>query len=71
MHAQPCPTLGDLMGCSPPGFSVHGTFQGRTLEWLPFSSPEKLADPGIELTSLVSPPLQADSLPAEPSGKPT
>ena len=23
----------DPMDCSPPGFSVHGIFQGRILEW--------------------------------------
>ena len=32
--AQKCPTLWDLMDCSPPGFSVHGIFQARRLEWL-------------------------------------
>ena len=26
---QLCPTLCDPMDCSPPGFSVHGIFQGR------------------------------------------
>ena len=37
--AQSCPTLGDPMDCSPPGFSVHGILQARTLEWVatPFS----------------------------------
>ena len=30
---QSCPTLCDLMDCSPPGSSVHGIFQGRVLEW--------------------------------------
>ena len=34
---------------------------------LPFPSPGDLLDPGIELTSPVSPGLQVDSLPAEPS----
>ena len=31
--AQLCPTLSDLMDCSPPGSSVHGIFQARVLEW--------------------------------------
>ena len=31
--AQSCPTLCDPMGCSPPGSSVHGILQARTLEW--------------------------------------
>ena len=29
---QSCPTLSDPMECSPPGSSVHGTFQARVLE---------------------------------------
>jgi len=31
--AQSCPALSDPMDCSPPGFSVHGIFQARVLEW--------------------------------------
>ena len=31
--AESCLTLRDSMDCSPPGFSVHGTFQARVLEW--------------------------------------
>ena len=31
--AQSCPTLSDLMDCSPPGSSIHGIFQARVLEW--------------------------------------
>ena len=30
---ESCPTLSDPMDCSPPGFSVHGIFQARVLEW--------------------------------------
>ena len=35
--AQSCPTLCDSMDCSPPGFSVHGIFQARVLEWVAIS----------------------------------
>ena len=37
--AQSCPSLRNPTDCSPPGSSVHGIFQVRTLEWLaiPFS----------------------------------
>ena len=35
--AQSCPTLRDPMDCSPPGFSAHGIFQARVLEWGAFS----------------------------------
>ena len=31
--AQLCPTPRDPMDCSPPGSSVHGTFQARVPEW--------------------------------------
>ena len=31
---QPCPTLCDPMDGSPPGSSVHGILQARTLEWV-------------------------------------
>ena len=31
--AQSCPTLSDLMDCSPPGSSIHGMLQARVLEW--------------------------------------
>ena len=63
--AQSCPTLCDPMGCSPPGFSIHGIFQAWVLEWLPFPSPGDLPDPGIEPRS---PALRADALPSEPPG---
>ena len=33
MCAQSCLALCDPMDCSPPGFSVHGIFQVRVLEW--------------------------------------
>ena len=32
-----CPTLCDPMGCSLPGFSVHGIFQAIVLEWIAIS----------------------------------
>ena len=34
---QLCLTLSDLMGCSLPGFSVHGIFQAGILEWVAIS----------------------------------
>ena len=39
MHAQLCLILCDPMDYSPPGSSVHGILQARTLEWvaIPFS----------------------------------
>ena len=35
--AQLCPTLCNPMDCSLPGFSVHGIFQARVLEWVAIS----------------------------------
>ena len=55
------------MDCSLPGFSVHGIFQARVLEWVSISFSRDLPDPGIEPRS---PALQADALPSEPPGKP-
>ena len=37
MRPQSCPILCDPMGCSPPGFSVHGIFQARILEQVAIS----------------------------------
>ena len=51
---QSCPTL-----CNPMDYTVHGILQARILEWI--------ATPGIKPRS---PTLQADSLLAEPQGKP-
>ena len=39
---------------SPPGFSVHGIFQVRILEWIAFPSPGDLLDPRIEPESPMS-----------------
>ena len=45
------------MGHSPPGSSVHGIFQARMRNGLPFPSSKDLANPGIEPASLMSPAL--------------
>ena len=56
------------MDGSPPGPSVHGIIQARTLEWVSIVfSRGNLHDPGIEPGS---PALQADYLPSEPLGEP-
>ena len=57
--AQLCPTLCDPMNWE---FSRPEYWSGK-----PFPSPGDLPNPGIEPRS---PTLQADSLPAEPQGKP-
>ena len=63
---QLCPTLCDPADCSPPGSSVHGLLQARTLEWVAVPSSRDLpGGPGIEPRS---PALQADSRPFELPG---
>ena len=48
-------------------FTIHGILQVRIPEWVAFPFSNGLPNPGIELRS---PSLQADSLSAEPQGKP-
>ena len=52
-HAQSlgCVWLCDPMDCSPPGFSIHRTFQARIWTGSPFPSPGDLPDPAIKLAS--------------------
>ena len=45
------------MDCNPPGSSVRGISQARTLEWVAFPFSRDLPDPGIEPESLTSPAL--------------
>ena len=53
--------------CDPMNYGVHGILQARILEWVAFSFARGSSNPGIEPQS---PSLWADSLPAEPQGKP-
>ena len=68
--AQSCLTLCGPMDCSLPGSSVSGVLQAGILEWIAMPFSRDLSDPGIEPTSLMSPALQAGSLPLAPPGKP-
>ena len=65
--AQSYPTLCDPKDCNPPGFSVHGIFQARVLEWVAISSPGDLPNPRIEPRSSA---LWADAPLPELPGKP-
>ena len=65
-----CPTLCDPLDYSPPGTLSMEFFRQEYQNGLPLPPSEDLPDPGINPASLASPALQADSLPAEPSGKP-
>ena len=61
--AQSCLTLCNPLDYSLPVFSICRIFQARVLEWVPFSAPGDLPNPGIEPGS---PALQEDALPSEP-----
>ena len=58
------------MDYSLPGSSVHGIFQARRLDGLPFPSPGDLLDPGIQPTSPLSPVLGSRFFTTVPPGKP-
>ena len=55
--------LCDPVNDSPPGSSVHEILQARIRSGLPCHPPGDLPDPGNEPITLVSPALQAGSLP--------
>ena len=59
---QSCPTLCEFMD-----YTVHGFFRPEYWSGQPFPSPKDIPNPEIKPRSLT---LQADSLPAEPQGKP-
>ena len=69
VHAQLCLTLCSPLDWSLLGSSIHGIFQARIQNGLPFPPPGDLPDPGIKPTSPLSPALQADSLSAKLLGK--
>ena len=60
--AQSCPTL-----CNPMDYTGQGILQARILKWIAVPSLEDLPNPEFQLRL---PTLWADSLPAEPQGKP-
>ena len=65
---QSCLTLCDPMDCSPPGSSVHGILQARTLEWVAMPSFRGSSRPRNGSLSLLH--WQAGSLPLASLGKP-
>ena len=56
-----------LTRCDPMDYALHGILQARILKWVAFPFFRGSSQLGIEPRS---PPLQVDSLPAEPLGKP-
>ena len=64
------PPLCDPMDQSPPGSSVHGILQARTLEWVAMPSSRGPSDPGIKPVCPATPALAGRFFTAEPLGKP-
>ena len=65
--AKLCLSLWDPIDYSPPGSSAYGISLARISRWAAISFPGDLSNPWIDSKSSA---LQADSLPAEPPGKP-
>ena len=63
----PLPLTSDVGWLLSAAAPILGRVQATIVEWVAFLSPGDLPNPGIEPRS---PALQADSLPAEPPGKP-
>ena len=63
LHA--CPVMSDSLRPHDglPGFSLHGVFQARILEWVTIPPPGDLPSPGIKPVSLGSSVLHIGSLP--------
>ena len=68
--AQSYPIACDAMDYSPPGFSVHGNFQARILEWVAISFSRGSSRPRDQTATLVSPTLTGRFFTAAPPRKP-
>ena len=64
LAAQSCPTLCELMDCSPPGPSVPGILQARILEWVAMS----FSNACMHAKSLQSCPTLCDPIDGSPLG---
>ena len=55
--AKSCPPHRNPLDCSLPGFSFHGIFQARILEWMVISFSKEFPNTGIKPTIPASPEL--------------
>ena len=67
---QSCLTLCDPLGCSLPGFSVHGILQARILEWIAMPFSRTSSQQGLSLCLICLLHGQAYSLALAPATKP-
>ena len=65
-----CPTLCDLMDCSPPGSSVYGILQARILEWVAMASSRGSFRPRDQTCVSCVSCIAGRFFTAEPLGKP-
>ena len=66
-----CPTLCDLMGCSPPSSSVHGIIQASILRWVAMPSSRRSSRPRDQTCISCSSCIAGRFFTAEPPGKPS
>ena len=61
---QSCLTPSDPMDCSPPGSSIHGTFQARVLEWgaIAFSNTHTAAAKSLQSCLTLCDPIDGSPL---------
>ena len=71
LWSSSCLTLCNPMGCSPPGSSVYGNLQARTLEWAALPSSRGSSWPGDRTWVSCSSCPGRWVLTTEPPGKPT
>ena len=70
VRALSCTQLGNPMDSNPPGSSVHGISRQEYWSGLPFPSPWKLPNPGVEPVFPMSPVLASGFFTTEQPGKP-
>ena len=66
LHAQSCPTLGDSLDCTLPGYSVHGIFSAKILKQVAISFSRGSSQPRNPICISCIP---SGFLTAEPQGK--
>ena len=70
VYAQSCQTLHDPVDCSPPGFSVHGVFHAKILEWVAISTSRGYSPPRARTQVSCTYCIAGGFFTTESSGKP-